>query len=197
MSDSHSDSDPVARFDRWLAEAVRSEPSEPTAAALATVDASGAPSVRMVLIKGHDARGVVFYTNVGSRKGQHLRMNPRAALCVHWKSLRRQVRFQGDVAPVSDEESDAYFETRARGSQIGAWASRQSEGMDGPEVLEREVEKYTARFGDGPVPRPPYWSGFRVSPSRIEFWEDVEFRLHRRQEYLRTGDGWATRLLFP
>lgn len=192
-----SDTDPVALFDRWLAEATLTEPNDPTAAALATVDGSGAPSVRMVLIKAHDARGVSFYTNLGSRKGQHLRINPRAALCVHWKSLRRQVRFEGDVEPVSDEEADTYFATRARESQLGAWASRQSEGLDSAETLEREVARYAERFADRAVPRPPYWSGFRVVPSRIEFWEDVAFRLHRRREFLRTGQGWAARLLFP
>ncbi|MEQ1505505.1 MAG: pyridoxamine 5'-phosphate oxidase [Myxococcota bacterium] len=189
--------DPFALFETWFAEAEKAEPSDPNAAALATVDASGAPSVRMVLIKGHDQHGFVFYTNLGSRKGRALAMNPRAALVLHWKSLRRQVRVEGDVTAVSDEEADAYFATRARGSQIGAWASRQSEPMDGGWTLEKEVAKYAARFGIGPVPRPPFWGGFRIAPSRLEFWQDVTYRLHRRWEYLPTPDGWTVRQLFP
>lgn len=189
--------DPHALFDEWLAEATRTEPNDPNAAALATVDASGAPQVRMVLIKGHDARGFTFFTNLGSRKGKALRMNPRAAFAMHWKSLRRQVRVEGDVEPVSDEEADAYFASRARGSQIGSWASRQSDVMDGEWSLEQEVAKYTARFGLGPIPRPPYWSGFRILPHRMEFWEDMAFRLHRRWEYLATPDGWRARFVFP
>jgi pyridoxamine 5'-phosphate oxidase len=189
--------DPHALFDQWLAEATASEPNDPSAAALATVDASGAPQVRMVLIKGHDARGFTFFTNVGSRKGTALRINPRAAFTMHWKSLRRQIRVEGTVDRVSDEEADAYFATRSRGSQLGAWASRQSDVMDGEWVLEQEVAKYTARFGLGAIPRPPYWGGFLIAPERIEFWEDMAFRLHRRWEYLHTPDGWRARFLFP
>jgi pyridoxamine 5'-phosphate oxidase len=189
--------DPHALFDEWLAEATRTEPNDPNAAALATVDGSGAPQVRMVLIKDHDARGFTFYTNLGSTKGRSLRFNPRAAFTMHWKSLRRQVRVEGDVEPVSDAEADEYFATRARGSQLGSWASRQSDAMDGEWTLEAEVAKATARFGVGPIPRPPHWSGFRIVPSRIEFWEDMAFRLHRRWEYRLTSDGWRARFLFP
>ncbi|MEQ1565086.1 MAG: pyridoxamine 5'-phosphate oxidase [Myxococcota bacterium] len=189
--------DPHELFDAWLAEATGKEPSDPNAAALATVDASGAPHVRMVLIKDHDRRGFTFYTNFGSTKGRDLARNPRAALAVHWKSLRRQVRIEGAVTEVEPAEADAYFASRARGSQLGAWASRQSEGMDGEWQLEAEVAKVTARFGLGAVPRPPFWSGYRVVPERIEFWEDMSFRLHRRWEYRRTSDGWVSRFLFP
>jgi pyridoxamine 5'-phosphate oxidase len=189
--------DPHALFDAWLAEAVIREPSDPNAAALATVDATGAPHVRIVLIKAHDARGFVFYTNLGSAKGRDLRTNPRAALAVHWKSLRRQVRIEGAVVLVDDAEADAYFATRPREAQLGAWASRQSDGMDGEDQLETEVAKVAARFGDGVVPRPPFWSGFRVAPDRIEFWEDRAGRLHCRWEFRATSDGWASRYLFP
>lgn len=189
--------DPHDLYDEWLAEATVSEPSDPNAAALATVDAVGAPHVRMVLVKGHDRRGFTFFTNLGSAKGRHLRTNPRAALAMHWKSLRRQVRVEGAVEPVTDEEADVYFATRARGSQLGAWASRQSEAMDGEWQLELEVAKVTARFGVGAVPRPPYWSGFRVVPDRMEFWQDMSYRLHRRWEYRATPDGWVGRFLFP
>jgi pyridoxamine 5'-phosphate oxidase len=149
------------------------------------------------LLKGHDVRGFVFYTNLGSAKGKDLRINPRAALCFHWKSLRRQVRVEGSVEAVTEAEADAYFASRARGSQIGAWASRQSEAMEGEWTLEKEVARYTARFGVGEVPRPPYWSGFRLIPDRLEFWEDQQFRLHRRYEYRATPDGWSARFLFP
>jgi pyridoxamine 5'-phosphate oxidase len=190
-------SDPIEWFDAWLQEAASKEPSDPNAAALATVDATGAPSVRMVLIKEYDQRGFTFYTNLGSRKSQHLRFNPRAALVLHWKSLRRQVRIEGDVEPVSDEEADAYFATRPRGSQIGAWASRQSEPMEGEWTLEQEVARYTLKYAIGTVPRPPFWGGFRVAPTRFEFWQDMTHRLHRRWEILRTPDGWSTRQLFP
>lgn len=192
-----SDTDPVLLFDQWLADAVRSEPDVPNAAALATVDPSGAPSVRMVLIKGHDTRGFSFYTNLGSHKAHDLEGNARAALCVHWKSLHRQVRVEGHTERVPDEEADAYFATRARGSQIGAWASRQSEPMEGPWTLEKEVARHALKFGVGTVPRPPFWGGFRLIPSRLEFWEDVQFRLHRRREFRRSGDQWALRYLFP
>ena len=189
--------DPHALFDQWMADAAAREPSDPNAMALATVEATGAPHVRMVLLKQHDPRGFTFYTNLGSAKGKDLRINPRAALCFHWKSLRRQVRVEGAVEAVTDAEADAYFASRARGSQIGAWASRQSEAMDGEWTLEKEVARYTAKFGLGEVPRPSHWSGFRVVPDRIEFWEDQQFRLHRRYEYRATADGWVARFLFP
>lgn len=191
------DPDPHALFDQWLVEAGHSEPSDPNACALATADASGAPSVRMVLLKGHDARGFVFYTNHGSRKGRELRENPRAALCFHWKSRARQVRVEGSIEEVSAEESDAYFATRARLSRIGAWASHQSAPLASPAALEEAVARCVARFEGGDVPRPEFWGGFRLVPSRIEFWADVQFRLHRRWEYRRGPDGWTTGYLFP
>lgn len=189
--------DPFTWYEQWMQDATASEPSDPNAAALATVDASGAPSVRMVLIKAFDARGPVFYTNLGSRKARHLAINPRAAIVLHWKSLKRQIRIEGDITPVDDTEADAYFATRPRGSQIGAWASRQSEPMDGEWTLEQEVAKYGLKFGLHAIPRPPFWSGFRLSPTRFEFWQDMTHRLHRRWEWLPTPDQWICRQLFP
>lgn len=189
--------DPLPIFLRLMEQAERSEPDVPTAAALATCDAGGAPSVRMVLIRGVDERGFVFYTNLESRKGHELRSNPRAALCVHWKSLTRQVRIEGGVEAVSDEEGDAYFASRDRSSQIGAWASRQSEPMSGRFELEKQVARYAARFGLGRIPRPEFWSGFRLRPQRIEFWKQGAFRLHERTLYVRSGDGWLVETLFP
>ena len=189
--------DPLVTFAAWLEEAKGSEPNDPNAVALATVGPDGMPSLRMVLLKGFDDRGFVFYTNLGSRKGRQLETTAKAALCLHWKSLRRQVRIEGEVEPVSDAEADDYFESRPRDSQIGAWASRQSEPLEGRFVLERRIAKYAAKFGVSKVSRPPFWSGFRVIPQRIEFWRDGAFRLHDRLVYHRSSDGWTTERLFP
>jgi len=189
--------DPHALFEEWLAEANRSEPNDPTAMALATADAEGHPSVRMVLMKGHDPRGFVFYTNLDSRKGGELAANPNAALLFHWKSLRRQVRIEGPVEPVSDQEADSYFASRSRDSRIGAWASDQSRPLDSREAFEARYEAVRVRFEDGDVPRPPRWSGWRVAPERIEFWTDRAHRLHERRLFVRSADGWTEGLLYP
>lgn len=190
-------SDPLPLFHDWMAAAEASEPNDPNAMALATVDASGRPSVRMVLLKGADAAGFVFYTNLESRKGQELAGNPFAALGFHWKSLKRQIRVEGRVQLVTEAEADTYFASRARASQIGAWASIQSRPLNGRFELEKRVAEYTAKFGLGKVPRPPHWSGFRLVPDRIEFWHDRQFRLHDRFVYLRDGEGWAVEHLYP
>ncbi|MFQ5619175.1 MAG: pyridoxamine 5'-phosphate oxidase [Rhodospirillales bacterium] len=189
--------DPIGLFKDWLADAERSEPNDPNAMTLATATADGAASARMVLLKGVDERGFTFYTNLGSRKAEQLSANPRAALCFYWKSLKRQVRVEGTVERVDDAEADAYFATRPRGAQIGAWASRQSHPMDGRFQLEARVARYTARFHVGTVPRPDFWSGFRVFPEHIEFWRDQPFRLHDRVVYHRDGGGWTRQRLYP
>jgi pyridoxamine 5'-phosphate oxidase len=189
--------DPDALFEQWLAEAEKSEPNVPNAMALATADAQGRPSVRMVLLKGHDARGFVFYTNQDSRKGTDLAANAQAALLFHWKSQRRQVRIEGAVEPVSAAEADLYFATRSRDSQLGAWASEQSRPLDRRETFEARYEEVRARFDGGDVPRPPRWSGFRVVAERIEFWTDRAHRLHERRLFTRAGDGWSEGLLYP
>jgi pyridoxamine 5'-phosphate oxidase len=190
--------DPLARFEAWMAEAARSEPNDPNAVCLATATPEGRPSARMVLLKGVDDRGFVFYTNLESRKGEELAANPQAALCFHWKSLQRSVRVEGPVERVSDAEADAYYASRARGSRIGAWASRQSRPLEGRFALEKAVAEHTMRFGLGEIPRPPFWSGFRVLPRRIEFWRDMPFRLHDRQVFHREGTGaWRLEALYP
>jgi pyridoxamine 5'-phosphate oxidase len=189
--------DPYVLFNEWFALAEQKEPDLPTAVALATASADGLPSLRMVLLKGVDERGFVFYTNFESRKGTELTENPHAALCFHWKSLNKQVRVQGTVEPVSEAEAEVYFASRDRASQIGAWASKQSRTLEGRFELEAEVAKFAAKFHIGKVARPSFWSGFRVKPVRIEFWSEGKFRLHERVEYERTEDSWTTRNLFP
>lgn len=190
--------DPFALFTSWFAEARESEINDPDAMALATADAEGRPSVRMVLLKGHGPEGFTFYTNLDSRKGAELAANPSAAICLHWKSLRRQVRAEGPVVPVSDAEADAYFASRARDSQLGAWASEQSRPLDRRETFEARFEEVRSRFEGGAVPRPPRWSGFRLVPERIEFWSDRAHRLHERRLFTRTADGgWSEGLLYP
>jgi len=196
MRNSNTD-DPLTLFDEWYAEAHRLEIDVPTAMTLATADAGGRVSARMVLLKQHDADGFVFYTNLGSRKGLDMEANPRAALLFHWKSLKRQVRLEGAIAPVGDDEADAYFASRDRGSQIGAWASKQSRPMPNRHSLELEVAKFTAKFGLGQIQRPDDWSGYRLKPDLIEFWRDGRFRLHERLVYTRAQGGWKTERLFP
>lgn len=189
--------DPMTIFDSWMAEARASEINDSNAMALATVGADGKPSVRMVLLKGHGPDGFVFYTNQNSRKASQLSANGRAALLFHWKSLRRQVRVEGPVSPVSAAEADAYFASRARDSQLGAWASLQSETLADRATFEARFEEFRSRYAGGDVPRPPHWGGYRVTPERIELWEDRAHRLHHRRLFLRQGTAWAETLLYP
>jgi pyridoxamine 5'-phosphate oxidase len=189
--------DPVALFATWMREAEAAEPEDPNAMALATADRDGLPDVRMVLLKGFDAQGFVFYTNVESAKGEELAANPQAALVLHWKSLRRQIRARGRVERVTDAEADAYFASRRRESRIGAIASRQSRPLPDRQTLMTEVEAISGRLGEGPVPRPANWTGFRIVPSSVEFWQNGEFRLHDRVRFVRNGDGWHGTRLYP
>jgi pyridoxamine 5'-phosphate oxidase len=191
--------EPFALFDAWFAEASQSESNDPNGMALATVDASGLPDIRMVLLKAIDQRGLVFYTNQESAKGRQMEAAPKAAALFHWKSLRRQVRFRGPVSFISDAEADAYFESRPRDSRIGAWASQQSRALESRFALEKAIAFYAAKFGLGAVPRPPYWRGFRLTPIAIEFWRDRPFRLHDRVMFTRKAAdaSWVRERLYP
>jgi len=189
--------DPIALFDAWYAEAKAVEPNDPDAMALATASADGRPSVRIVLLKGYGPDGFTFYTNADSRKGEELSANPQASLLFHWKSLRRQVRIEGPVSEVTAAEADAYFATRGRDSQIGAWASDQSRPLDARETFERRCDEMRARFEGQDVPRPERWTGYRLVPERIEFWTDRPHRLHERRLFVRQGEGWEEGLLYP
>jgi len=197
MTDEIAEDEPFARFERWFALAAKSEPLAETMT-LATATRDGVPALRAVLLKGADRRGFVFYTNFESRKAEELSANPRAALCFHWKSLGRQVRIEGTVSIVSDEEADAYFASRPRDSQIGAWASDQSRPLADRGELEDRFARVSRQYAaDAAVPRPAYWSGFRVRPERVEFWQERPFRLHDRVLFTREGDTWRKQRLFP
>lgn len=189
--------DPFEKFAGWFDEALKKEDMA-EAMSIATVDKMGKPSIRMVLLKDHGPDGFTFYTNLSSRKGEEIKNNPNVAFCFHWKSLARQIRIEGNVNSVSDEEADIYFSSRPRDSQIGAWASKQSQSMEGRLEFEARILKYTARFGLRTIPRPDFWSGFRLNPQRIEFWQDRKFRLHDRNVYKRNDiGGWVTETLYP
>lgn len=189
--------DPFPLFDSWFTDARASEPNDANAMALATTTADGHPSLRMVLLKGHGPDGFVFYTNLDSRKGKELAENPHVALLFHWKSLRRQIRIEGPVAPVDDATADAYFASRGRDSQLGAWASDQSRPLDNRQSFEARFAKMQARFDGQPVTRPPRWSGWRVTPTAIEFWQDRAHRLHERNLFVRDGETWSKGMLYP
>jgi len=188
---------PIDLFAKWLEDAGKTEPEYPDTMTLATCTKEGRPSARMVLLKGFDDRGFCFYTNLGSAKAAQLDENPFAALCFHWKSQHRQVRIEGRVEKVSEQEADDYFATRPRLSQIGAWASKQSQPLEGRWVFEKRIAEFTAKFNIGAIPRPEFWSGFRVVPDHIEFWQEAKFRLHDRLVYDRDGEGWKTVHLYP
>ncbi len=195
--DAFAADEPFGVFRAWMTEAEAGETNDPNAMSLATVDADGMPDVRIVLLKGIDERGFVFYTNLESRKGEELAVNPRAALCFHWKSLRRQVRVRGAIERVSDAEADAYYQSRARGSRIGAWASAQSRPLDSRETLVSRVAELEAEYDGREIPRPPHWSGTRVIPETVEFWRDGAYRLHDRCVFGRVGEGWRKTRLYP
>jgi pyridoxamine 5'-phosphate oxidase len=194
-----AESEPFTLFERWFKEAKEKEPNDPNGMALATADAAGFPDVRMVLLKGFDAQGFVFYSNAESAKGRQIEANPRAALMFHWKSIRRQVRVRGLVERVSDQEADAYFQSRDRGARLGAWASQQSRPLADRLALEKRIAEFAAKFGLGEVPRPEYWRGWRVVPLAMEFWRDRPFRLHDRLVFTRAapGEPWAKARLYP
>lgn len=188
---------PIALFDEWFAEAQTSEPNDPNAMALATADQDGRPSVRMVLLKGHGPDGFIFYTNTQSRKGEEIAANPNAALLFHWKTQLRQIRIEGPLTPVSDDVANAYFASRARDSQLGAWASDQSRPLHDRATFEARLEDYRAKFDGQSIPRPPHWTGFCVSPQRMEFWQDRDNRLHHRRQFVLARGQWTEGLLYP